>query len=209
MMSYQGSAWGTLTVHCHNNDPKEVKSFVCSHEKMHLWLDREARIVGRQIKLDIDCEISYYFSDYVSDVAKDLRERFPGAYIEGALYMRSEGDVPYRWEIYQDGTIHVSADLDWLLKYSCEDINKLQKYAEDHFVLDPIGGGLMAKYCVSVNVVYTLDVEVEAGSVSQAIRYAKEDVDLAKINTNEPEDVVAALVENLETKKVTISDEYS
>lgn len=67
----------------------------------------------------------------------------------------------------------------------------------------------MAKYCVSVNVVYTLDVEVDAGSVSQAIRYAKEDVDLDKINTNEPDDVVAALVENLETKKVTIPDEYS
>ena len=67
----------------------------------------------------------------------------------------------------------------------------------------------MAKYCVSINVVYTQDVEVEADSVSQAIRYAKEDVDLNKINTNEPDDVVAALVENLETKKVTIPDEYS
>lgn len=66
----------------------------------------------------------------------------------------------------------------------------------------------MAKYCVSVNVVYTLDVEVAAGSVSQAIRYAKEDVDLDKINTNEPDDVVAALVENLETRKVTRPDEY-
>lgn len=67
----------------------------------------------------------------------------------------------------------------------------------------------MSKYCVSINVMYTQDVEVEAGSVSQAIRYAKEDVDLDKINTNEPDDVVAVLVENLETKKVTSPDEYS
>lgn len=138
-MSYQGSAWGTLTVHCYNNDPKDVKSFVCSHDKMRQWLTDDVRIVGRQIKLDIDCEIRYYFSAHVSDVAKDLRERFPGAYIEGALYMRSECDDPYRWEIHQDGSVHSSDDCDWLLNYSCEYIRKIQEYAEDHFLQDPIG----------------------------------------------------------------------
>lgn len=130
-MSYQGGVWGTLRAYCASPDQLEpVLEFLNKHPKLKNWEHRIEASDDTIIDLTFSGEIRYYFREYLESVAHDLVALFPGAYMKGALSMYAENDVPYRLEMYEDGSTECSDECDWVLLYSCKDIKRIQKWAE-------------------------------------------------------------------------------
>jgi hypothetical protein len=130
-MSYQGSVYGELFVYC--NTPEEVApviEYLKEHEKLKRWEHGFEIFAPTQIELMFSGEIRYYFRDDLEAVAHDLLVKFPGVYMQGALEMFAENDIPYRLEMNKDGSTKCSDEIDWLLNYSCADIERIQRWAK-------------------------------------------------------------------------------
>ena len=132
-MSYQGSVWGTLHVYCAAPDQVEaVMEFLNKHPKLENWEHQIEASDDTIIDLTFSGEIRYYFREYLEGVAHDLLVKFPGGYMQGALEMFAENNIPYRLEMNKDGSTKCSDEIDWLLNYSCDDIERIQKWAEEN-----------------------------------------------------------------------------
>ena len=130
-MSYQG--WASGSIYVRGLSPDQVTpviEFLKELGAFNHWGFSLIEKTDSQLEYEIGQEIRYYFADDLEDTAKEIMDKFPGAYMQGSLYMSAENDVPYRLEIHRDGKVVCSDEVDWLLSYSCEDIKRIREWAE-------------------------------------------------------------------------------
>lgn len=135
-MSYQGWANGLVRVQCQEKQTEEIVSLLEQQEGLNIWGSSYCVAPGN-IRVYIDSEIRYYFADSLQEMVKALHETFPDAVVSGGFRMSAENDAPYRLELYNDATTR-DACIDWLLDYSCEDIDKLREWAEKNLKETPL-----------------------------------------------------------------------
>jgi hypothetical protein len=147
-MSYQGWASGTLTVHSKDSDQRQIASDCIEEESaqgcLHPFPPERIAYAkkGFNLEAEFDSEIRYYFGDNLEELIAKLRERIPGIRVTGAFWMYAENDTStYRMEVdstRHDSPLTESESVDWLMQYSCSDMDKIHDYVKKNFKRDPI-----------------------------------------------------------------------